>query len=101
MTRLPHILSLLLVFGSMWLHGVFLVPSMDHDIAPVSSCLVSCLNMVHVDGADEALSPVLFTGIAHSTASVQIIPVSFVSETSIRIDSHHDPSQILTTQKRE
>gem|GEM_PF-6462986 len=99
--RLPYILSLSLVFGSLWLQGVLAMPPTDHDMTPTSTCLVSCLNMVHIDGADEAISTDSFVGFAASRTFSQAVPTSFVSERSIRRDSHHDPGRILTTIKRE
>jgi len=101
MIRLQHTLALLLVFGSMWLHGVLLMPLNEHNMThPTPSCLVSCLSGLHVNDADD--------GVVVSVAGVLESPIyedsvqPFVSSTyATRIESFYDPGQILTTQKRE
>lgn len=99
MPRLPHLIALCLVFGSMWLHGVVEMPSSDHVMA-ASSCLEYCLSSVHTDTADDALV---------GTAATFPIPVTenwgqvglWAFSWTPSVDSHHDPSRILTTIKRE
>lgn len=100
MTRLPRLIALCLVFGSMWLHGVIEMPSDDHVMA-TQSCLEYCLSSVHIDSADEAI-----VGTAVSLPSP--ITENWGQNTSVATDvsgwatdSHHDPGQILTIQKRE
>ncbi len=63
-----------------------------------SSCLPHCLDAVYVDEADDGL--VAFdVSVPEFEPLIQTIQTSFVWSPSV--DSHHDPSQILTVQKRE
>lgn len=99
MTRFPHLIALCLVFGSMWLHGVVVMPSSDHVMA-APSCLEYCLSSVHTDSADEALVGTAATFpnlITQNWGQIRITNFSL----TLSVDSHHDPSQILTTIKRE
>lgn len=92
-------MALCLVFGSMWLHGVIAMPSSDHVMA-AESCLEYCLSSVHTDSADEALA-----GIAVTFPASEIQQWGQVRDRAFSwapsVESHHDPSQILTTIKRE
>ena len=102
MTRLPHILSLFLVFGSMWLHGgvAFAQEEMSGMDMPSmgSSCLQYCLDAVYVDEADDGLV-VVDLSVPEFEPIGQMIRTPFVWFPCV--DSYHDPSQILTIQKRE
>ncbi|MCR4314684.1 MAG: hypothetical protein NUV84_05605 [Candidatus Uhrbacteria bacterium] len=99
MSRLPHLIVLCLVFGSMWLHGVVVMPSSEHVMA-APSCLEYCLSSVHTDTADEALVGTAATfpsPVIEHWGQVWIVDFSWAPS----VDSHHDPSRILTTIKRE
>ncbi|HLD20946.1 MAG TPA: hypothetical protein VJB64_02520 [Patescibacteria group bacterium] len=102
MTRLPRILSFLLVFGSMWLYGSFAMPSVDHTMGDMMSpsCLEHCLSTLHLDVADDGVG-VSAVGVIESPVHEKTIHSDFSSTYAMRVESHHDPSQILTIQKRE
>lgn len=103
MIRLAHFMVLCLVFASMWLHGgvAFAQEEMSGmDMSSMgSSCLQHCLDAVHVDEADD--------GLAQTSVTLPIVEHMGVRSGyglfSWRppIDSHHDPSRVLTTIKRE
>lgn len=73
--------------------------SMDHDMMG-PSCLEHCLDALHLDVSDDGLV-VGGTVVVSSPGDEIKIPVSFSSVSLVQIESHHDPSQILTIQKRE
>lgn len=99
MPRIPSILTLCLVFGSMWLHGGFGVSmdEMDHGMMG-PTCLEHCLDAVHVDSADEGTAVVFVDGVSSQTVDVRLVQVPMPTPI---IESHHDPTRILTTIKRE
>ena len=75
------------------------MPSSDHVMA-APSCLEYCLSSVHTDSADDALAG---TAITFPSSEIQqwgqVGTWDFSWAPSA--ESHHDPSQILTTIKRE
>ncbi len=75
------------------------MPAEDHHGMMGPTCLEHCLDAVH---ADEAGSGLIASGIEASVQQTleSSSQVSF-SWTNTRIESHHDPSRILTTIKRE
>lgn len=92
-----------LAFASMWLHGgvVFAQEGMDGmDMSSMgSSCLQHCLDAVHVDEADDGLTQTSITLPIVAPIGVRSCYVFFAWLPSV--DSHHDPSRVLTTIKRE
>lgn len=100
--RLSHILSLCLVFGSMWLHGVLAMPLSDHDMGDrmSPSCLEHCLSALHLGVSDDGIW-VDATGVVEHPVRMESILPGGAFIRMVSVESHHDPSQILTTIKRE
>jgi hypothetical protein len=99
--RFSHMLMMCLVLGSMWLHGSgFVMPMNDEmDMNTMgSTCLEHCLQAVHVEESDEGagVAPVAVVW-SESIESVVIPYTNLV----IDLESHHDPTRVLTTIKRE
>jgi hypothetical protein len=86
----------------MWFHGsvVFSQHNMgDMDMGSMgSSCLQHCLDAVRASDADDGLV-VVGLSVPDIKPHAQVLQTSYVWSPSI--DSHHDPSRILTTIKRE
>jgi len=82
----------------MWLQGVLVIHEDDHGMMG-PTCLEHCLSAIRVDDANDG-----FVVATISLPVPQIIESSFPVSFSWgipRIESHHDPSQILTTILRE
>ncbi|TAL49770.1 hypothetical protein EPN81_04720 [Patescibacteria group bacterium] len=102
MVRLVHSLILFIVFASMWLHGgvAFAQGQMSEmDMSSMgTSCLQHCLDAVHVDEGNDVL---IVMGLFIPEFSPTVEGVRAEKIWLPCVESHHDPGQILTIQKRE
>lgn len=96
-------MALLVVFGSVWMHGILPVEASAHTMMPdagVASCLNKCLEALHIDLLDHFVVPAAPVHVVPA-AVIETVFVPAAEDASAAYPSHHDPWRILTTIKRE
>lgn len=105
MQGFSRLAALLVVFGSVWMHGVLPVAVSAHDMKSdmgMPSCLSHCLATIHADSTHNVTTPSVFHFVvSESSDAITFSSSSTSSPLSTSTTSHHDPWQILTTIRRE